>query len=158
MPKREFIRWWNDLGYGMGVTSVNPLRRRIVLSSERAGMRLVITRRDPLGDWRVIWRVDSGAQWNIGRVMLSHNEIRCAFGLEDEIANLDTKDINKQWLAKHHAKTGVIGKFIRADNRLNIPGPNSNFEPKRAVSVLVNHEMRRLFLDTRENDAAKVAW
>ena len=164
--KPGFIRWWHDRGYNTRVISVDAKKREIVIGTSYNGMRLTITRPEPLGDWHVECQIPQTEKaddaWNvtIARRTFTHNEIRCAFGLEDKIKYASAKDemdraLDKQWIDKYRVDVGVRRKFMRQGNKLNIPDSNSNFVDRRAVSVLITKDMQRLFLDIREaTDAA----
>jgi hypothetical protein len=158
----DFIRWWHDRGYNTRIMSVDTEKREIMIGTTFDGMRLSISRPDPLGVWIVECQVpqtevpDDQNEIMIVRRTYTHNEIRCAFGLESKVKAPRFGDIDRQMCEKYRADVGVSGKFIRQGNKLNIPWHNNNFWNRMAMSILITRDMQRLFMDLSSPDDAKI--
>jgi hypothetical protein len=76
--------------------------------------------------------------WSKGRVRMSTDDIKTAFGLSDSCEEMWGQEI----LWAHGGDVAHQGKYIRYRNFLNIPGPGTGHDRDANLSVFVSKEVK----------------
>ena len=110
----------------------------LVIAGSAARVR--ITRRAATVDegWFVDWEVVQSQQAKVnGRVVLTSDELRAAFGLSDDSGTFG------DWLIERFgADSASQGKYIRWKNFLNIPCPGTGHNGDPNVSIHFDEEIQ----------------
>jgi hypothetical protein len=86
-------------------------------------------------EYEICHSIDS---WNKGRVWMSTDNLKTAFGLSDECEEMWGQTI----LIEHGGDVAYQGMYIRYGRYLNIPGPGTGHDGDANISICVNNEIK----------------
>ncbi len=134
--------WHNSNSYKIRLEACDLIERKIKLSSSAAYLNISWDKENIDFPWLVEWTIiffrDEKAS---GKIRMSNNELGLAFNVSG-CQSHPTK--YGDWMIKrYYAEFAEQGKFIRDQDRLNIPGPGTGNDGDPNISILLASEITK---------------
>jgi hypothetical protein len=129
--------WYHHQGRNMQIKKCSIENSLLIIAGSAAELKL--TRKTGTNNhaWYVDWEVRYSEQEKTqGRIIMSTDELRAAFGLENVTQE------TSQWLVHtYKASCAGQGKFIRTESFLNIPGPGTGHDGDPNISIELDEQI-----------------
>ena len=135
----DWPNWFHSHGNKMDVIpGAKPGSGTLELGSHGAFLTIIrypVAMVQPLCvDWEIKW---SPSEYTKGRLLMSPEELRAAFGLSDLTGT------HGDWLLKKYGgDSAEQGKYIRWKTHLNIPGPGTGNDYDANISIEVTDKIK----------------